>query len=359
MRPRRVSLAGGLAALLATLVVLLGAATAQARVPKSFYGVVPSPGMGLSIQDLNTMRQAKVGIVRAPVYEEDIEYQPATFDFGPTDALIGYLASRGVQTLPDLVDSQTNPPPPISGSAAQNWQLFVHEMVARYGPGGTYWSGPYQADHPGGRIIPVRSWQVYNEPNLHKYFPSNSPVRDYARLLAQTASAIRGVDSHAKVVLAGMPTLASKFVKFPGWQFLNRLYRVSGVKSNFDIAAAHPYPENLAQLRRAINKVRGVMSNHHDGRAQLWITELGFGSARVNHHLNFGVSGQAKMLRKTFSLILNRRRSARIRGIVWYDWRDPPQKNPDCSFCSTAGLLRSDSSAKPSFRAFKHFTGAP
>jgi len=42
--------------------------------------------------------------------------------------------------------------------------------------------------------------------------------------------------------------------------------------------------------------------------------------------------------------------------VVWYDWRDPAQKNPDCSFCSSAGLLRSNFRAKPSWRAFRHFT---
>jgi hypothetical protein len=360
MTRSKVGLGGILAALLAALALLLPAASAQARVGRSFWGVVPSPGMGLTIQDLNMMRQAKVGIVRNPVYEEDVEYQPGLFDFSATDALIGYLASRGIPTLPDLVDSQTNPPPPISGSAAQNWQQFVHEMVARYSPGGTFWSpgGQYQQDHPGGPVIPVTNWQAYNEPNLHKYFPSNSPVSDYAKLLALTSDAIHGVDPSAKVVLAGMPTLHSKYVPFPGFKFLDQLYGVPGAKADFDIAAAHPYAENLDQLRLAMKKIRAAMKRHGDKRTPVWITELGYGSDRFNHHLNFGLAGQAKMLRKTFQLILDRRRRWNVRGVVWYDWRDPPVKNPDCSFCSSAGLLKPNNSGKPAFRAYKHFTGA-
>jgi polysaccharide biosynthesis protein PslG len=358
MTRSKVGLGGILAALLAALALLLPAASAQARVGRSFWGVVPSPGMGLTIKDLDMMRQAKVGIVRSPVYQEDIEPSPGNFDFTPTDALIGYLASRGIPTLPDLVVSQTNPPPPISGSAAQTWQAFVQGLVGRYGPGGSYWSGPYQQDHPGGPIIPVTSWQVYNEPNLHKYFPSSSPVRDYAKLLSNTSSSIRGIDPNAKIVLAGMPTLLSKYVPFPGWKFLDKLYQVPGAKADFDIASAHPYAENLDQLRLAMKKIRGAMKRHGDKRTQVWITELGYGSDRFNHHLNFGLAGQAKMLRKTFHLLLDRRNRWKVRGVVWYDWRDPPVKNPDCSFCSSAGLLRADSSGKPAFGAYKRFTGA-
>jgi hypothetical protein len=350
---RRISL---LALLVTALGVLVPASAAQA-VGRSFWGVVPSPGLSLTGQDFDTMRQAKVGIVRFPLYQEDLA-PGGTFNFSSSDQLIGDLASRGIPALPDLLVSRSNPPPPISGSAAQSWQEFVHQVVARYGPGGSYWTGPYGTEHPGGPITPVRAWQVYNEPNLPKYFPSNSPVTDYAQLLGLTASSIRGVDPNARVVLAGMPTLFSRFVKFPGWQFLARLYGVPGAKRNFDIAATHPYPENLDQLKLGMKKIRKVMRNHNDGKTQVWLTELGFGSAPANHHLNFGVRGQAKMLRKAFSLILDRRRRWHVHGVVWYDWRDPAERNPDCSFCSTAGLLRADSSAKPSFHAFEHFTGA-
>jgi polysaccharide biosynthesis protein PslG len=357
MTRSKVRLAATLATLLAAVALLLPVARAQASVSPSFWGVVPAPSIGLTIQDLDTMRQAKVGIVRSPVYEEDIEPSPGNFNFMPTDTLIGYLASRGIQTLPDLVDSRTNPPPPITGGAAQAWQAFVQRLVARYGPNGSYWSGPYQAAHPGGPIIPVTSWQAYNEPNLPKYFPSNSPVSDYAKLLDLTSASIRGVDPSAEVVLAGMPTLQSKFVAFPGWKFLDQLYQVAGAKDDFDIAAAHPYAESLDQLRYAIKKVRRVMNRYGDSQTPVWLTEFGYGSASFNHHLNFGVHGQARMMSKSFNLLLRMRRSWHVSGVIWYDWRDPPQGNPDCSFCSSAGVLNPDYSPKPAFRVWEHFTG--
>jgi hypothetical protein len=336
-----------LAGLLTAVALLLAPAGAQA-LSRDFWGVnyTSEPS---SANDFALMRQAKVGTARFVLGRNVVE----TRGWAPYDEIIGGLAQRRVKALPDLFNSDYHPP--ISGSARDAWVQFVRDVVSRYGPGGTFWQA-----HPELPSTPVSAVQVLNEPNLPKYFISNNPVKDYATLLKITHDAIRSAGNGAtvKVVLAGMPALRSEFVKFPGVSFLNRLYRVPGVKRNFDIAATHPYAENLDQLRRALKGIRRVMKRHGDKRTQVWVTEMGYGSDRFNHHLNFGLKGQATMLRKTFKLLLDRRRRWKVHGLVWYQWRDPPIKNPDCSFCSSAGLLRADFSAKPAFRAFKHFTGA-
>jgi polysaccharide biosynthesis protein PslG len=307
-------------------------------------------------QDLDTMRTAGVGIVRVALYQQQIETSPGRFNWSGADQVVGNYASRGIGTLPVLLSS---PPPLGSASAGQDWQQFVHEFVARYKPGGSYWTDPslYGSQHPGASPLPIEAYQVFNEPNLPKYFPSSAPVSDYAKLLALASDAIHGVDPSAKVVLAGMPTLQSKFVAFPGWKFLDQLYQVPGAKDDFDVAAAHPYAESIDQLREAIKRIRRVMSRHGDKLTPVWLTEFGYGSAPFNHHLNFGIQGQAKMMSKSFNLLLRMRESWHVGGVLWYDWRDPPQGNPDCSFCSSAGVLNPDYSPKPSFLAWERFTG--
>ena len=65
----------------------------------------------------------------------------------------------------------------------------------------------------------------------------------------------------------------------PGSKYLRELYRIHGVKRDFDIAAVHPYAPNLSQLRREIGLFRSAMRKGHDGRTRMWITELGWGSA--------------------------------------------------------------------------------
>jgi hypothetical protein len=331
----------GLAVVVTALVLLLPPAGAQAS--RSFWGVEYTNST--SSRDFKLMHRAHVGTVRIPLWHSVV----ASSGWGPYDAIVSGLARKRIRLLPDLVNNPADYTPPIHGGARTAWVQFAHAAVQRYGPGGSFWQS-----HPGLPKRPVRAWQVGNEPNLKKYFPSNSPVRDYATLLKITHGAIRSASSHARVVLAGMPALRSQFVTFPGIKFLSRLYRIKGIKHAFDIAATHPYAENLRQLHRALSRTRRVMRRHHDGKTKLWITELGYGSARFNHHLNFGRKGQARMLRRTFRVIKHNRRHWRVRGVVWYDWRDPAQKNPDCSFCSSAGLLHSNFRPKPAYRAFRH-----
>ena len=47
------------------------------------------------------------------------------------------------------------------------------------------------------------------------------------------------------------------------------------------------------------------MARHGDGRIPLWLTELGWGSGKPNRFgLNKGVNGQARLLSRSFELIL-------------------------------------------------------
>ena len=141
----------------------------------------------------------------------------------------------------------------------------------------------------------------------------------------------------SKIVLAGLPGIV---VRPLGWKFLNRLYGIPGFRHNFDIAAFQPYSPDpvVATLVDQMTKYRKVMKRHGDKRKQLWATEFGYGSApHTGTHVNYGLTGQASRLRRTYKVFLKNRHLWRLHGVVWYDWRDPSSPNKDCSFCSTAG----------------------
>jgi polysaccharide biosynthesis protein PslG len=317
-----------------------------------FWGVTDTAGD--SSRDFNMMRDAGVGIVRLDLYQEEVETAPGVFHFSSYDKIIGGLASRGIPVLPVLVVSQSHPPPPVgSASARRDWKDFVQAVVARYKPGGAYWQGRYQAQHPGATAQPIGSYQVFNEPNLPKYFPSSNPVRDYATLLRISHDAIRSTDAHAQVVLAGLPG----FTQVRGWKFLDQLYRVKGVKSDFDIAAVHPYSPNLSYLRSQMRQFRKVMAQHGDRRTPIWVTEIAYGSAPPNGALglNKGLRGQARQLTKSFELLRKERRHWHVYGVIWFQWRPQPEIS-DCSFCSSSGLLQVDYRPKPALAAFERFT---
>jgi polysaccharide biosynthesis protein PslG len=348
----------GVAGLLTAVVMVLPVASAQA-VGRSFWGVVDSSSP--SAQDFDQIRDSRAGVVRIPLFQKQPEILPGVIDWSSTDQMIGGLASRGIAVLPTLIPNLADYAPPISGSAAQAWVQFAHDAVARYGRGGSYWSGPLAPYHVqfglGAPIKPVPAWQVGNEPSLPKYWPTNSKVKDYARLLKITHDAIRGVDPNATIVLAGLPGAVVK-APWRGWSFLNRLYGVPGAKQHFDVAAFHAYAHKLDDIPPQMKKFRGVMKSHGDGSTMIWITEFGYGSDPPNGRLNRGLSGQANMLRKAYELFLERRKRWNLRGVIWYEWRDPGAEVPNCSFCSSAGLLFSDSQPKPAYSAFEHFTGA-
>jgi hypothetical protein len=91
----------------------------------------------------------------------------------------------------------------------------------------------------------------------------------------------------------------------------------------------------------------------------MWLSEVGWGSEKPSRRwpLNKGVRGQKRMLKKSFRLVLHKRRAWHVKRLFWFDWRDPARgQGHYCSFCDSAGLLRHNHRPKPAYRAFRRFT---
>jgi hypothetical protein len=89
---------------------------------------------------------------------------------------------------------------PIDSAAdRQAWRDFLKAAVARYGPGGSYWASRYHQQYGAGATsLPVQSWQIWNEPNLKKYFSAGQTDQQsaerYATLLQISHDAIKSQD---------------------------------------------------------------------------------------------------------------------------------------------------------------------
>ncbi len=256
--------------------------------------------------------------------------------------------------------------PPSSAAEKQAWQNFLKAAVGRYGPGGSYWSTKYKQQYgQSATPLPIQSWQIWNEPNLKKYFGPGSTTlqakaNKYAQLLAISHDAIKAKDPQARIVLAGMPGVPRAAGSSNARDFLDAIYNVAGVKADFDAAALHPYGCNLDAVRTGISRFSTVMKNRGDGATPLWLTEFAWGSGPPDEFCtNKGLTGQRDLLVSSFRMILQNRKTWNVQRLFWFLWRDPEPGSTFatyCSFCGTAGLLRHNRTAKPAYAAFRGFT---
>jgi hypothetical protein len=339
---------------------LAGAGPASAA-PKEFFGIVPQSE--LSNSDLERMVQARVGTVRFPLSRTVVEQSDNQFNFSGVDDLVGDLAAAGIRPIPNLsggpgfgnVDGRVLP----VGSAEDRaqWQEFLRVAAARYGPGGQYWTNPslFPAQHPGAQPMPVETWQVWNEQNGPKHARKPNP-RKYAELVKISHSAITGAAPDATILLGGMFGEPKGKGGIKAWTFLKRIYKSKGVKKAFDGVAIHPYSPDVAGIVDQIKRIRGVLRKR-DRRASVWMTELGWGSSPQGR-LGVGTNKQAKLLKKSFKLLLKRRGKWKIGGVMWYTWRDAAQGQAPCEWCVTAGLFGANGfDPKPAYTQYVRFTG--
>jgi hypothetical protein len=351
-----------LALIVAAAVVLPLAAcgSSPAEAPqKLMYGIARGTNP-LDAQDVEAMRRGGVGALRFLLPWPAAEPAKGSFAWGGIDRAVGLAAAKGIQPVPFVFGSpawvadEPTHPPIDTASQSGAWRAFLAAAVRRYGPHGGYWKTAYRHEFPGAAPLPIRAWQIWNEPNLAHYFAPRPSAGKYARLLRISDDAIRSEDPKAKIVLAGMPGYGKPDT---AWKFLNKLYARHGFKRDFDAVALHPYARNIDQLKLEIKKVRSVMRKHGDARMPLWLTELGWGSKPPDRFgLNKGLKGQKRMLSRSFKLIRDHGARWRVKRLFWFDWRDPPEGQPQpCSFCSSAGLLEHNRHPKPAWQAYERF----
>jgi hypothetical protein len=340
---------------------LVGPPTAGAA-RSEFFGIAQGSNRlnRLDGQDLKGLAAAKVRTERFQLNWPSAQPSQNSFDWDGADRLVGSLARHGVRPVPFVwgsppwVAGNSARPPLDSAADEQAWQDFLRTAVARYGPGGVYWGTPYHQKYgAAAKPLPIQSWQIWNEPNLDKYFAPHPSANEYARLLEISQAAIRDQDPEATIVLAGLVAYGPN----TSWNYLRNLYEVGGVGSDFDIAALHPYSPDLDKFRNAIQKVRGVMSHYGDGGKPLWLTEVAWGSGPPDQYgINKGLAGQDQMLDGSFDMILRSRRGWNVQRVFWFYWRDPSSPPGTCSFCGTAGLLNYNRTPKPAFNTFTGYT---
>lgn len=327
--------------------VAVGTVGAHGPLPGGFFGVVPqAPPTAAELGRMGGV----VGTMRIPFNWAQLEPEPGRYEFAALDAEVLAAAREGIRVLPFVgstpawISVNPNRPPLGSARARRAWASFLRVLVARYGPGGALWRGEAGA-------MPIRRWQIWNEPNFILFWRPRPSPSGYARLLGLAADAIRGSDPKAQIVLAGVAPVGAGL--WP-WVFLRRLYRVPGVKKDFDLAAAHPYADTVDEMADQVESVRYVMDEAGDTSTPLLVSEVGVASwGSFPSSFVKGPTGQARFLRGAFERLLAMRGRWHLAGVDWFTWRDQAAPDTRCSFCQGAGLLNLDGDPKPAWWALK------
>ena len=236
---------------------------AERRVPQGWLGVVadgPLSAADAGEWDAMVRRRRRVGprrgpLARAAAVRQAAEVPPADAprfrdaggvptDFTALDAVVAAAAARGLAIAARRpVDARLGRPDAGRHHVAARpirptFGRFLAALAGRYGAQGSLW-----AERPDLPRVPVRAWQIWNEPNLTRYW-SEQP---FAPLLRAPAAApptrrSRAADPGATVVLAGLPNVS--------WTALRRIYEAGG-RGHFDAVALHPYTREAARRAAA------------------------------------------------------------------------------------------------------------
>jgi Beta-galactosidase len=353
---------------LAVLAASLALPTGAGAVPREFFGIAPQTE--LTRTDVEYMRAGRIGSVRWPLIWESIQpTRHGGYDWSSFDHVVETAAAGGIRVLPFFygtpkwLTGKYTTMPIDSARKRSAWVAFVKAAVQRYGPGGAFWAErapgvvSYEPTIPS--PLPVRAWQVWNEANFFYFAYPVSPTR-YARLLKLTQPAIKSVDRGAKVILSGL--FGEPDERAPrgmsAISFLDRLYRVPGIKARFDAVALHPYAADASDLIEMTEEARALVRDKHDLRTQLYITEMGWGSEDNYQQVAFeqGKGGQARQLRRSYSYLIKNRHRLNLKATYWFSWKDLPDV---CNFCDSVGFFHQGPRLrpKPAWHAFVGLTG--
>jgi hypothetical protein len=271
--------------------------------------------------------------------------------FGQFDQLVALAAARGLRVFPTVMytpgwDAAAGPAGDlVIPRKDAPYAAFCAALVRRYGPNGTFWKTHTPA-------VPIRMWEIWNEPNLAYYWPQQPFEHSYVALLHAAHDAIKGVDSSAQVMIGGL-TNAS-------WNAMSLIYRVHGAGKWFDGVALHPYTKYPAGVITILQYVRQVLKAHGGAGKSLiadeisWPSAAGEGSNPSHLDIVTTEAGQAKNVAAMLPLLAQNRRSLNLVGFAYYTWAGPD--DPGGNIFDFAGLYHYAAgkfTAKPAAAAFR------
>ncbi len=352
----------GLRALVLAGALLAASSCATARaapLPSDFFGVSSPDLISLSQADrtpiLDDQKAAGVELLRQLFDWSAIEPSKGSYSWSDTDSFMTSAARAGMQVLPVVLYSPswaTSCPGaarPTRCPPTDEKQLgdFLVVLIGRYGPNGSFW-----AANPTVPKRPIKSWQIWNEPNFPSYWGGAPSAAGYVQMLTTVAPMIRAADPSAEVVTAGMPdSLNALAIRLA--DYVTQLY-ADGVEGSFDTLAVHGYANTPDDAVGLVEQVRAIMNANGDAARPIWMTEFGWGSAGKPGIYTKDLAGQAADIDSLMGQLVGLHEQLNLRGLTEYFWHDgSPQSDVTDAWDNHTGLVFQDYTHKPSYDAFK------
>lgn len=355
-------LARGRATALVVALALIAPAAADAR-PNPFVGTVSNEtfealGYMYKPGQIDNIAAAGVGTLRQ-TFDWSYLRKGNSVSWDMLDRYVGGAAQRGITILPVLF----NPPAefttrPASGAERGFYPTadpatigrYGAMLAARYGTRGSFWN-----ENPQIPRLPIRSWQIWNEPNLPIYWRPDPQASAYAAMLRAASEQIKAVDPDAEIVTAGLPNSRIVTAVSP-FRFVRRVLRAAGPYS-FDTLAVNAYAKTGKRTIKLVRRFRRMLDRHGARHVALRVTEFGWADRGPEVPRGTYTSGprrQGKFIATALRGLWRARRALKLRGVVYYSWRDHPLPEGGRNFWGLyTGLTRVDGSPKPALREFR------
>ena len=271
-----------------------------------------------------------------------IQPAPDAWDWGQADTIINAANARGISVV-GLLNS--TPGWATGGGPAIAAPPATPETFATFA--GTV------AGHFAGRIAAYELWNEENAVNFWASGPDGPQADRFAGMLKAAYPAIKAADGGATVVLGGLaPTINFFSITQNPVDYLNEVY-AAGAGGSFDAVGFHPYvftnnPEAMFSTGKAnstlslYNQLRAAMDANGDGGKQVWATEFGEATSKVDEAL------QAERIR---DFIVTWRTLPGAGPAFIYTTRDRNTGSSDVQ--DTYGVYRTDWTPKPAADVIK------
>jgi hypothetical protein len=349
-------------AILAGALVLASAAPAPAAEVGAVSDLTWGLGTTVSDRTVPVMRDAGVRWVRLNVSWAAVEPNgKGVLDAGylsQVDHAVDAARAAGIRVLMPIADGvpywASGDPAKTSVNGTRSWNRTwrparfedygdaVEAIVRRYSARG------------------VHHFEVWNEPNHGRFWPSGPDAGEYVEMLRAGSGAIRAADADASVVLGG--------ISRNDYAWLEQLY-AAGARDLFDIASVHPYSgavdptwcwNQAGTTRKAKDAFCGLEEMHAsmraagDGDKPIWVTEFGWSTTTGSYGVT--ESQQAEFLTKAYRKL---EAYPWVPVALWYSFRNNPGLADDpAQWEANAGLLRTDYTAKPALAAMRSYAQA-